>query len=198
VEDFGKSNKTKHGIGSVCLPCLAMISREKRKDPENKKKTAAYAIQYNIENREYIKEKNRLNYIENKHMILGRNKEWRDNNKDHVKQMGVDYCRNNKDLVNAWNHNRRARIYNALHPDHNVDIERVYHNMAIRVKTCLGIDYHVDHILPLNSGGFHHHGNLQVIPGRINIVKSDNIEYTNPILIHWIELPDFLIEHIKE
>ena len=35
-----------------------------------------------------------------------------------------------------------------------------------------GIEHHVDHIIPIKHGGFHHHENLQVLPANVNLAKS--------------------------
>lgn len=43
---------------------------------------------------------------------------------------------------------------------------------AARVSNCLGIPFHVDHILPIMLGGLHHPTNLRAIPGNINLSKS--------------------------
>lgn len=34
--------------------------------------------------------------------------------------------------------------------------------------------HHVDHIIPLVAGGWHHHDNLQVLPDTVNLSKGTN------------------------
>jgi hypothetical protein len=47
-----------------------------------------------------------------------------------------------------------------------------FYKQSKRLKKRLGIEFHVDHIIPLFMGGKHDPCNLQVIPARINLQKS--------------------------
>ncbi|NBW21709.1 MAG: HNH endonuclease [Caulobacteraceae bacterium] len=42
-----------------------------------------------------------------------------------------------------------------------------------RITKCTGIQFHVDHIKPLSKGGMHIPNNLQILPAKINLQKSD-------------------------
>jgi hypothetical protein len=42
-----------------------------------------------------------------------------------------------------------------------------------RATKCTGIQFHVDHIKPLSRGGMHIPNNLQILPAKINLQKSD-------------------------
>jgi len=50
---------------------------------------------------------------------------------------------------------------------------RQYYNHSVRLKSKLGIEFHVDHIVPLSLGGLHHPSNLQVVPARWNMRKHN-------------------------
>ncbi len=52
--------------------------------------------------------------------------------------------------------------------------------------------HHVDHIIPLNAGGFHHEKNLQVIPASVNASKRDNPFWTLDGYLSWRDVPSFL------
>ena len=57
-------------------------------------------------------------------------------------------------------------------------IEEAYHLAKLRTEL-LGIQYHVDHILPLQGkkvSGLHVPNNLQVIPAKLNLQKSNRHE----------------------
>ena len=49
-----------------------------------------------------------------------------------------------------------------------------YYNHSVRLKNKLGIEFHVDHIVPLSLGGLHHPSNLQVVPAVWNMRKHNN------------------------
>lgn len=112
------------------------------------------------------------------------------------KQRQKNYCINNRNKVNLHSSKRRALKKNATHPDHDQNIEKTYVDMRIRLENCLGIKYNVDHILPLTKGGYHHHGNLQTIPESINDSKRANLKFRHPSLVHWTELPGFLLDRV--
>jgi len=44
-----------------------------------------------------------------------------------------------------------------------------------RLSDCTGIKFHVDHIFPISKGGIHHPLNLQILPAKINIQKSNKV-----------------------
>lgn len=58
----------------------------------------------------------------------------------------------------------------------DLDMIKSYYALSKRLTTCLGIEYHVDHIIPLrgkNVSGLHVPSNLQVIPATINMSKRN-------------------------
>ena len=62
-------------------------------------------------------------------------------------------------------------------------IEEIYKECR-KVTRLLGIEYHVDHIVPLRSSlvcGLHWEKNLQIIPGKDNIKKSN---------LTWPDMPE--------
>lgn len=162
VEDFVKSNKTKHGIGSVCKDCCKIKSKIQR-------------------------DKNRSNHP----------KPVNEPNKLTKKEKDAEYRRNNKPNGEVNRCNSRAKRHNAIHKNHNKLIELEYHKMRYRLESCLGIKFAVDYILPLEKDGYHHHNNMQVIPRNIQKQKWTSLKYENELLIHWKELPPFMIDHIK-
>ncbi len=72
---------------------------------------------------------------------------------------------------------RRAALATRMPPWVNKDDCRVFYEMAARVSKCLGIQHHVDHIVPLRGktvSGLHVPWNLRVIPAAENIRKSNH------------------------
>lgn len=176
---FTKHSKAKDGLQSNCIPCGKLIKKKWRLD--NKNKSDEYFANYrsNKEHVHAIQKKNRQKYPE----------------KEKLKTK--TYKLNNPHKVSIWQQTRKAKLLNSIHPDHNKKMEEQLHLMRIRLSNCLGLYYHVDHILPLDKGGYHHHLNLQTIPGKLNEIKSTSLEYKHPSLIHWTALPNFLLDRIK-
>jgi hypothetical protein len=74
---------------------------------------------------------------------------------------------------------RRANLNKArlmLHRDQEAIIVAIY-DTCIRVSSCTGIPHHVDHIIPITRGGHHGHTNLQLLPARINLAKSNKLPH---------------------
>jgi len=78
----------------------------------------------------------------------------------------------NKPLRAQHASNRRALKRNQLHPDHNFGLEAAMHEQARFLTITTGVEHHVDHIIPIKHGGWHHHENLQVLPEGVNLGKS--------------------------
>jgi hypothetical protein len=49
---------------------------------------------------------------------------------------------------------------------------RMIYKICRRISKCLQIRHDVDHIVPLYKGGIHHPSNLQILPARLNQIKS--------------------------
>jgi hypothetical protein len=50
---------------------------------------------------------------------------------------------------------------------------KVFYDTARRVGQCVGIKFHVDHVVPLSLGGNHHQSNLQWVPYMWNLSKHN-------------------------
>lgn len=208
--DFSKDKSNANGRSNKCILCKNSMSREFKK--KNKEKIRKKSQEYYKKNKEKISEYNKNRYIKKAEHIKKIAKIWRQNNKEKVRENRRNYERNNKekmkekrkryvsnnrDKISLKNSRRKALKRKSVHPDLNNNIYTVYYNMKNRLEQCLGIKYNIDHILPIARGGYHHHLNLQVIPADLNFVKNDNLKFKHPILIHWTELPDFLLDRMK-
>lgn len=69
---------------------------------------------------------------------------------------------------------RRALKRSQLHPAHDFIAEAAMHDEARQLTLATGIEHHVDHIIPIKHGGWHHHENMQVLPEPVNLGKSSD------------------------
>jgi hypothetical protein len=51
-------------------------------------------------------------------------------------------------------------------------VQQIY-NTAIRVSKCVGIEFQVDHVVPLSKGGSFLPENLRIVPAKVNLRKQD-------------------------
>jgi 5-methylcytosine-specific restriction endonuclease McrA len=66
---------------------------------------------------------------------------------------------------------KRNMSINDLRADELKALQAIY-ELAIRLTRATGIEYHVDHHIPLAKGGKHHPDNLWVIPAAENLRKG--------------------------
>ena len=95
----------------------------------------------------------------------------------------VDPIQNRKNVM-EWTKNNyakklaRVRKYQAIKRNSKVlcgnnNVIHAFYEAARRVGKCLGIKFHVDHIVPLSLGGPHHQSNLQWVPYIWNLSKHN-------------------------
>lgn len=134
-------------------------------------------------------------YTKNKERHRNVGKKWMEQNKDRFKAYQKQYATDNRDHLKAYQKNwvqdnrDRVRLINKASSSKRRAIEsksiknltkaqegmiKHYYAHASRVSFKLGIEFHVDHIVPLSRGGLHHPSNLQVVPARWNVRKYNN------------------------
>ena len=162
--DFGNCGMRKSGLLSWCKECEA--ARCKAKYERRKEAHLAKGKEWRDANKEKFQES-----IE----------EWRKANPGRMQFLYKDWAQRNKDKVNAkWMKRdaaKKNRTPSWLTDDDLWMIEQVYDIAALRTKM-LGIDFHVDHIVPLQGktvSGLHVPWNLQVITAKENQMKSNQL-----------------------
>ena len=145
----------------------------------NKEKRKAIKKAYNEKNKEKIKECVKAYYEANKEKIKAYKKAYYETNKEEKKAYDKAYKQANKGKVNALTAKRKAsklqRTPSWLTKEDLAEIEDIY-RMAKRRSEVEGIEYHVDHIIPLqgrNISGLHVPSNLQILRATENLRKSN-------------------------
>lgn len=140
-------------------------------------------------NAEKIKESQARYRAANAGRAKERDARWHATNRERSREIKSAWAKRNPEVCRARRTQRRARERSATHPDHSIEIETVLFQSAERLGGCLGIKFHIDHIIPLDRGGPHHHANLRILPARLNLIKNNRLDS---------ELPSHLQTVIKQ
>lgn len=132
--------------------------------------------------KEEIKAHQKAWRVQNKEKIKANTKKWREDNPEAFKAMQKRTRKKNAARVNAANNKRRAdklqRTPKWITKD-DLWLIKEAHELAVLRSKLFGFDWHVDHIIPLKGktvSGLHVPTNIQVIEGKINIMKNNKFE----------------------
>lgn len=170
-----------------------IIARVKKYTQENLESKKRYWREYNLENKQRKQEYKKRYRKENLQKILQKNREYREKNREKIKIFFREYRKKNKDLVagrikkyllrfpeiamEIKARNRAKRRNAAKHLTKNQKkLNEQFFIMSKRLKECLNIDWHVDHIIPIAGGGLHEPSNLMVVPAAINLKKGSRTD----------------------
>lgn len=155
----------------------------------NKEKAKASAKAWYAANKEKAKATSSAYRIANRERRVEAARAWRAANNDRSKELTSFWKKRNPDKVKAQLAARRSRKFGQLHPKHDAKAELALCRLADSLTQSTGQNYHVDHIIPLACGGWHHHDNLQVLPAAENIRKKDNPFWELPGFKSWKDVP---------
>mgnify|MGYP006270089537 CR=1 FL=1 len=151
-----------------CIPCRNRLKREKYNSNQEFKTTLLSRMK-DYRDKDHVKSKQK-EYI----------KEYHKDNWEVIKSHKRRYIKNNPDKVNAITAKRRSSKINRTPKwlsKNDINQIKMYYSLAKRLSNCLQIEYHVDHIIPLQGkyiSGLHVPSNLQVIPSTINFKKNNS------------------------
>ena len=123
------------------------VANSKRYYESHKEKCGIAARKWDTENKE-------------KRVEITRN--WQSRNKDKVIEMRKIYRLNNKDKVNAWNQNRRARLFGAIGIHTGEEWKELKESYNYMCAYCGNkfTELSEDHIIPLSSNGTNYIDNV--------------------------------------
>lgn len=161
----------------TCVKCFSIraLAYQRKWRKEKPEKQREYALKYSEKHNKTNKEWRK----NNKEKTLLQRQKWDENNREKRNYLSRKWRKENKEIVYALIAKRRSdslqRTPKWLTPMDLFEIECVY-----RYRTALnaiGLDYHVDHIVPLRGelvSGLHVPENLQVISALENMKKGNS------------------------
>ena len=179
LQTGSKRGTYKFGDPHPCVPDRVFNTYLKRGDnsayerwqkPETLEKFKKARDSYNCNNKEELSKKGKTRYEADP-------QKYRDNSKKRYKENKAYY------IEKSRIRNSVARLSIAELNDTDKQISALCYEAARRVSECLGIKFHVDHIIPLSKDGKHAPHNLQIVPAKWNLSKSnsnsDVFQYNN-------------------
>jgi hypothetical protein len=124
-------------------------------------------------------------YIKNRYP----NKEMR---RRKTRERGAAWRKANPEKVAQKTRRRYALKKGRAHPENDRIKEMAIFKQAARLTKETGIKHHVDHIIPLMHGGWHHHDNLQVVTIAENLQKNADPFHELPGRKTWRDVPRHL------
>jgi 5-methylcytosine-specific restriction endonuclease McrA len=109
-----------------------------------------------------------------------------------TRDRGATWRKENLDRVAQKTRRRYAMKRSLIHPENDRRKERRFFAEAARLTRETGIEHHVDHIIPISAGGWHHHDNLQVLTIGENLTKGSDPFCELPGRKSWRDVPEHL------
>ena len=171
---FNNDKYSKDGKASTCKQCKA----QHRKD--NPDLYAKYRKKWYDSNKEYVHTEKKKYRAENKGKIKEESKDYYASNRDRILEKTSEYRKAHPHKAAASTARRRAKQKQATpiwatSEQEQALIQELY-KLSRVICNISGVEHHVDHIVPLCSEfvcGLHCSANLQILPGRDNISKSN-------------------------
>lgn len=204
--EFQKRKSMKDGLNSRCKTCLKDFKkrykdkkrllnkkyREENKEKlkikdkiyreKNKDKIKDYQKEYRLNNKVRLKEYYK-NYKKPKESIKKISKWMSDyyiKNKNYIKSRSKKYRDANRSKYNSYQSKRRSLKIKATPNWYEKNKIEVLYDKCKWLKSITGIDYVVDHVIPLKNKhvcGLHVWANLQILERSLNAKKSNKFSW---------------------
>ena len=202
---FSKDKQSKYGLKRICKDCRNKYQRERRKN--NIEEIREKEIKYRATRKERISELNHRNYLKHKEQIIERHKKYYSENKEKVKEYrrlsGKRHYLKVKDTpeykVKAFNNKHKRRLKEetqgkGITKEQWVELMSFFDWKCAYSGKSLGRGTRsIDHITPLNKGGFNEIWNTVPMYMPYNSSKCDR-----DMLEWYIEQPFFSEERLKK
>ena len=148
--------------------------RGRQLDAVAREKNRAKCMAWRLSNLEAVRAKDRERAQKNRHKKKKQYAAWRSENIEKKRATDRKWQAANLDRVYLKKNERRAKKRGTkvfLTPAQRKVVCAIY-SAARRVSSCIKINHHVDHIIPIVAGGHHAPSNLQILPAKINLRKG--------------------------
>lgn len=149
-----------------------LAAKQREYYQNNKEACDATSKEYREKNKERLSQYHQFHYLANDEKYKERAAKWGRENKDKRYKYCSKWVRNNQSKVRLMRSNARSIKKKATTSDANPLLIEQFHALALRLQSCIGVRFVVDHIIPYRLGGKHHHENLQALPHRLNSQKG--------------------------
>jgi len=178
ADEYRKANPEKAYLSkrrSRAKKLSEYIEKEKAWAEENKYKRLSYMKDYYLSNKDLIKRRTSEYRASNPDKFRQYERTWRNNNSDKIKAYKSAYVAKNIEAYRVYSRNRRARIKKspgALSKGIVAFLLKQQKGICPCCNQPLGLDYHVDHIIPLALGGLNCDSNVQLLRAVCNKQKG--------------------------
>lgn len=146
------------------------IKKKSHSKPEVRANLTKGALLWKQRNSDKVKLSDKKYRQSNRQLVLERNRLWRENNPDKVRN-----CVVKRELLESNASCLQSELTDFVYKE-------VYSLCKLR-ESLTGFKWHIDHMIPLkgkNVSGLHVWNNFQSIPATINTSKQNKLIYTNP------------------
>lgn len=154
-------------------------TKRKKYYEDNREKICTITRQYAIDNPDRCKVYRKTAYNKNIKSIKENAKVYYQENKEHMQELNRQWNRDNPHRRKAIGAKYRAASLQASVPWANQEAIAEVYKECLETTERTGVLHHVDHIVPLQSKvvcGLHNEFNLQIIPAKENLTKSNKFE----------------------
>ena len=140
-----------------------------------------YSAKYRVENREAIAEYKAKYYVENLEAIYESKAKYYAENRESIAESKAKYCAENPQADGLNNAVKRStlsddELFDGATRKQVMAETKFDYILRNLMSEKMGVEYHVDHIIPLDKGGIHRLSNLRVIPAALNKSKRNRLD----------------------
>ena len=150
---------------------------------KNAEKNQKYQKEYNKKYREANKEelnkkgveRQKRRRIESPEKVKAAERKYREKNAVKERERKTKWRIDNPSKIKENKIARKKKLRLKSENANQMPVMNVIYKCARRISKCIGIQFHVDHIMPLAHNGDHVASNLQILPEKINLRKGAKI-----------------------